>query len=814
MRAPTILRIVWIAAGLALALGLGRDAFFALLPRPRELPRLDGATGRPWLHGDFALAAPGLAPGLRPPHIPQASSGAHGDEWKGRSETAWFRVVRRTWVHVAVAGYPQHRGCRLWAEFRTADGAIERIHCPLPDPREQWNVWPIRRPAGAVAVRIVAEDWAADTAGWLAFSHPFRAAPAIITAAYQCTQIFATLALALTLLWGPGLAWSPRGQSPERRIMFLLGLGPLVLAALGVLVWSLSGTIRPVVPASAGVAALWLAVGMGARRRGWDLGISGALWRTMAVSALVAVAVAAKSSYSVGPEGELFHGAVSRNLTVSDRLDSRYPYHVVQAAYHHHGPASAATEAFFYPWTFFSRGPLAGLLTTPIVIATGGQPPADPPDQRWSPFDPSGFAAYRLTMIALSSGIVIAVFALLLAFVGEDWAVIGAGLLALSPFGVHEVMFTWPKWAATTWVVMSFILAHGRRPLSAGFALAIGFFFHPMALLWAPWLAIWAAVRAGMTDLPSEHSRAAHGEQGARSREQEQAEMSGAGSRFRSLRLGALAGLRFGGAVAAAVVPWMAIGAWMPHQTDTPFAGQAGFIGYFFVADRMPATWESWWQTRWMNFANTFVPWHVLVSGYDHFRFGSAYGPSGPLVKFAQVWWNTLPFGLGLGLWFVVMLAMARAVVVLRAATWLFGVGPALLVVAYWGWDPLGLMRECGHPLLVALLAIVVVLAARSSDWLPRLLRHGAGPWIQLPETWLMLWLTTLANHERFAVEWPQLDGFYFALSTGALVGSAWVLGRHRANKAWLDIGAGPSTPAAKAEMSDGSPPTGHRDST
>jgi hypothetical protein len=109
------------------------------------------------------------------------------------------------------------------------------------------------------------------------------------------------------------------------------------------------------------------------------------------VSALVALAVIAKSAYSVGPQGELFRGTVSRNLEMSDRIDSRFSFYVVQAAAHHQGPASPTTEKFFAPWTFFSRGPLAGLLTTPIVMATNGQPPTTLPENRWSPYDVTGF---------------------------------------------------------------------------------------------------------------------------------------------------------------------------------------------------------------------------------------------------------------------------------------------------------------------------------------------------------------------------------------------------------------------------------------
>ncbi|MSU50224.1 MAG: hypothetical protein EXS37_14255 [Opitutus sp.] len=513
-----------------------------------------------------------------------------------------------------------------------------------------------------------------------------------------------------------------------------------MLAALGVAIWCGSAWVRPQTLGLVAVSTTWIALGLVARRNGFAVPAGDALHRMLTVSALVAVAVVAKSSCSVGPQGELFRGTVSRNFEMADRIDSRYSFYVVQAAALHLGPASPQTEKFFQPWTFFSRGPLAGLATTPIVLATGGQPPATFPDDRWRPFDRTGFAAYRVAMIALASSVIVALFMMMLPLVGERWATIAAGLLALSPFGVHEMMFTWPKWAATAWVVASFGLAHARRPLAAGLALAVGFMFHPLALLWGPWLALWSAGR-------SERNAGAI----------------------------TIALARFGVGAAVLVVPWMALGALMPHLPTTPLAGQGGFFRYFARADWKIPTWETWWQTRWMNFANTFLPLHVYFSdaSFHHPKLSSAYEISGKLVRFSQVWWNTLPFGLGLGLWAISVAAVTRSVRALPAATWLFLFAPVLLITAYWGMDPLGLMRECGHPLFVALIAILCVIASHQRGWLHAALAHRAVPWLQLPETWLMLWLTTLLNPQRWTAEFTQLDPLGLAINAFALLAAA-----------------------------------------
>lgn len=750
MRAPHLFRLLWLLAGLALALAWLRAPALNFLLRGKPLGPLEPAASTAWFHGGFradgAYATTQLA--TLPANIPRAGSWVDSDDWQGRTETIWFAAPRT--VRVGVAGYPQKPGCSLYAEFRSPDGTLTRVACPLADPREQWVVWDLARPAGANAVRLVAEDHATGPGGWLAFSQPFSAWPSSLAVAYLHAQLYATLALALTLLWGPGLLWCPQHLAPELRAAIRLGAGPLILVVLALGLWLLAGLVRPQLPALLAVAALWLALGFSAHRRRFELLPEPAHRRLFALIALIALAAVARSAHSLGPPGELFRGSISRNFSIGDRIDSRYPFYVVQAAANHINPAAPDAEKLFFPWTFFSRGPLAGLVTLPVVLATHGQPPVPPnfPDGPWSPFDHEGFAAFRVTMLVLASGIVFATFTLLVPFVGDRWALLGAGLLALSPFGVHEVLFTWPKWPATAWATLAFALAHARRPTAAGLALGLGYLFHPLVLLWAPWLGLWTLARAERRPLP----------------------ILAAGAR---IVLG----------TAAIVLPWMITGALMPHLPDTPAAGQGGFIRYWVLADWHTATWETWLRTRWMNFANTFIPLHVFFhsASYAHPKFTSAYEQSAPLVKFAQVWWVSLPFALGLGLWTLSFAALARTARALRAATWLFAFVPALFIVAYWGMDPLGLMRECGHPFFVALIALCTIAAATyPSTRYSRLLAHPAAPWLQLPETLLMLWLTTLLNPQPWRVAFANLDAFSLALNLLALAGAAALLARAR----------------------------------
>ncbi len=752
MKPSAVFRALWLAGGLAILLGALRGPILDLIPPPRGLPRADGATGRPWVTGDFAAtrALPGITDTLRLGNLEVATSHVHGDADRGRAETAWFRASRSV-VCVAVAGYTHHAGISLRAEWRDAAGEISRVDCPLTDPRETWALWELNRPPDARELRLIAEDRTGTHTGWIAFSHPFRSWPPELESAWSLAQLAATFALALVLLWGPGLLACPREAGAAIRCVWFLGSGPLALAAAGVGVWCLGPWIRPAATGTVFATGLWLAVGVAARRRGFDLKLEPAFARALAVAALVAGAVTARAAYSAGPAGELFRGTVSRNFALSDRIDSRFSFYAVQAAANIRGPAAPETERFYYPWTFFSRGPLAGLAAIPVVLGTGGRPPDVQAEQIWTPFDPQGFAAYRVTLHVLSASVFVAFYLLLLPLTGPGWALVGCGLATLAPFGVHEVLFTWPKWPATAWLAAAFALLHAGRPLLAGAATGVGFLFHPLVLLWTPWLAV-----AAVALIP--------GRPGVK----------------------AVALIRLAAATAAIVLPWMLLGAVMPHLPDTPFAGQGGFMRYWFLADSQLTDWQGWLRTRWMNFANTFVPLHLFADAgsFEHFRFTSAHEPSPAVEKTLFLWWNSLPFALGLGLWVASTVCAVRLLRRHFMATAVLLLGPSMLLVAYWGGDPLGLVRECGHPLFLAAIGVTTWVAAKEGGRLSCLLAHPAAPWLQLPETLAMLWLATWVNASPYPRMHHQLDWLALAAHLACLTAAAAILARARRDAA------------------------------
>jgi len=564
-----------------------------------------------------------------------------------------------------------------------------------------------------------------------------RDEPAVAIAGYEAVQILTTLALGLILLWLPGVAGARRATSPEMRAAILIGAGPLLLAGLGAVAWGLGPWVAPVVTGEIGAGGIWVFLGWLLWRRPQDWGLSTATQRILAIAALCAVAAVAKAAYSGGPEGELFRGEVRRTLAVGNRGDCETSYNVVEVVTRHLSPFSADAFPYFAPWSFFSRGPLAGLAATPLIFATG-KPSIGRTSTPWQPFDPWGHTSYRIAMAILATMSFAALFLVLGVLVEEQTALIGAAAMALCPFVLHEVMFTWPKLAATAWLLIGFLLAHRGRPALAGIAIAVGYLFHPLALLWTPWIGLWSLGRG-----------------------------------LRRPRTIVLRGTSFVLPLAAVVVPWMAASEWSRKVSGSLHAAQSLFLSYFVWAEGWPATPATWLHSRWMNFSNTFIPFWLHFFGERDADLNSVFGPSGPVVKFAFSWWNTLPLGLGLVLWAICLIAVVQAWRTFSAAIVLFILGPAVLLCVYWGDKSTGLMRECGHPLIPACIALAVIWLDRSPARVARAFFCRAFPWVQLPGALLMFWLTTFANPHPMVSPLQSFNPVWFLINVGALVAIA-----------------------------------------
>ena len=605
---------------------------------------------------------------ILPAGLATQGSWIDGDEFLGTHETRWFKA-RASFV-VLIAGYPTLAPNRLELEVRRRDGTTQIVRYSGENPGEHWQRWKVTLPEGATEIQLRGIDASSEKFGWLAFSDPFVDLSFVPLQLWPLLQLASTACLALTLVCAPGLLWMRRRPRESWDLALAIIPGPLLVAALGLLVWLLGGWIAPMTLARLLVAAALVAIGLLlCRARNGSPLPPGSRTAVLASALLVGFATA-KANLSIGPAGELFGGLVSRSLAVGGHSDSRMSYHGVQLAAQHAGPFSAEADAHFSPWSFANRGPLAGLIATPIVLATGGRAAADAVNQPWEPFDRQGFAAYRIALIVLASLAAWAVFGAVAVITSARWALVALAVALLAPFFVHEMYFTWPKLVAAAFVLAAFVFAWTNRAGRAGLTFAIGYLFHPLVLLTLPFFALGVLLRN-----PA----------GAR--------------RWRRLIAPALFSL----AVLLVVVPWMELGRLAPLRTGS----QTVFFDFFRLSDgKLEPTPAPWWRARWSNFANTFLPFHLLTVERTHESINSVYGPSPRPVQWAFLYWNTLPFALGLPAFALLSAALASALRRVPGVVLVAYIAPALLLVFYWGAARTGVMRHCGHVLFVTTIVL------------------------------------------------------------------------------------------------------------
>jgi hypothetical protein len=658
-----VVRLAWTV----FALGVAALVMDRVQPGARPVSALEHLEPGDRTFGVGGFAARAVYPttdmsGL-PAGLETRGSWIQSDAFEGSFTTAWFKAARV--VRIKVAGYPaQGDSVRLDLEVRRRDGSPTILPYRRADPGERWSDWIVRLPADVLSVRIRAVDSSTQARGWLAFSAPFTADGPVCRDLWSLLQIAATTCLALTLLYAPGLLWFAGRQRGPAEFALATLVGPLAVAALGVVCWAGGGRVSPATLAGIGVAVTLAVIGFLSRRR------IAADWARREIAALVGVGAllagfaVAKANLSYGPKGELYEGTVSRTLEASGHPDSRISYFMTQLIAQHLAPGSPEAAHYYAPWSLASRGPLAGLIAAPIVLATGAQVPEGVLDEEWRPFDRQGFVTYRITLIVLASLAAWAVFGVTAGLMGPAWGWLSAITTLLAPFFVHEMYFTWPKMIAATCVLAAFQFGRLRQGGRAGLALGVGYLFHPLALLSAPFLAVWLL--------------------GDRS-------LGPSGLRARQALLCCIG-------TATLAVPWYAWG----HLHPAMGASQDIFFSYFCMADNRGATLATWWSSRWQNFATTFVPFYLLATDQAHESINSVFGRSDGWIHFGFQYWNTLPFAIELPAFILLLPGLVAGIRRSPAAAGAVVIGPALLLIAYWGAADTGLMRQCGHVLFLA----------------------------------------------------------------------------------------------------------------
>ncbi|MBS1883302.1 MAG: hypothetical protein JSS97_10150 [Actinobacteria bacterium] len=488
-----------------------------------------------------------------------------------------------------------------------------------------------------------------------------------------------TTALAVVMVMGPGIMFRALYGKPIRLAFLpLYGIGVLLFA--GCLAWCLHGVLEPKWTCAAVVGpVLGLMFGMLVVAPPEEEFLDAEERRTLLLVGIPVGLAIARSFWFYGPIGELNAGEISRNLWTEARPDSHISFVVVEMVAHGTHPYGAEGFHLFDPYLFSSRGPIAGIASAPIVLATGGRPILGVPNQIWEPFDPEGFMAYRVAMITMSATALLTVWQLVRALAGKRAARLAVLLGMSTPFVFAELIFTWPKLLAASMLLLGALWLFERKPLRAGLSVGVGYLFHPGALLGylalGP-LALWPP----------------------------------RGAKLWRPRIKAAVLMGLGTAVI--VIAWMIAN----HGHNT----QEGFLDYIEEAgaNYHPSLWK-WILFRATSLADSTVPFYLWIFQNHNISINTFFGQSPGVSHFFFQYWTGVPFAFSLLFFPVLLITLWRFA---KRFTWPFFAVVVIPFVAfwiYWGNGSSGILREGMQAWVLAVIAILAIeQAADHFDWM------------------------------------------------------------------------------------------------
>ena len=617
-----------------------------------------------------------------------------GDTNTGSLITPWYEASQKFGLYVA--GYPTHNGISVKAEVEFRDGTRKFLPLNLANAAELWQLRAVNLGSieGAGRMRFLAVDNARDLQGWMGISEPVQYNPGLLSGGVALMRLVLIAILSGTFLLGPGLAW--KQLRAGRLSLALLPLpGALLLTFWGCALWYLRFRGLPafLYPTA---YLLWASLAWIYLRGRHGVSMNRAEWRVFGILILVVTIACGKGLYSLGPVGELYENRVSRTTEVGDRSDSRVPFHVVQLVANGLALNSPESRSLFAPYLPTSRGPVAGLAASPVVLLSGATVPKEEMDHPWNPFDVQGFSAYRVFMVWLAASSLLAFFGVAEALCGSaEIALFWAAMVALTPFFVHEVYFTWPKLFATACVMASYYCALRRWFFAASFAIVLGYFVHPLALLSIP------ALGLGVFVLQTSDSLR--------------------GSQWAGAPLRAKVAAATNGAVRMLIPAGISGASFLAWNRLSAGEGQGStFLTYIISADgKTGISIATWIMDRTVSVLNTVVPFFLYAFHRDSPRVNSIWGASPEIVRFGFSYWNTLPFALGIVLFFPFAIWTLRLARTYLAAFLVFVVFPFAGFAAYWGSSHVGLMREGLHPWYFTIFLFLAWGISKKPDLLP-----------------------------------------------------------------------------------------------
>lgn len=556
-------------------------------------------------------------------------------------------------------------------------------------------------------------------------------------------EIVLTIVAATTLLLGPGLALRALRPTAEIPLGYIFIPGFVVLIAVGFVCWTTARVVPSEVTTVVICAPIVIALGWVALRCNLRKLLSDEEVRTLGVCALVLLICVAKSAWSLGPAGELYGGTVSRTLEVGAISDSRISFAIVQLVARGNPPYGPVGKTYFAPYTFGSRGPLAGLAAAPIVFQSGAVPPISLPNQPWVVFDPQGFAAYRIALELMALTSFLAAFTVMRRCSTARAALFVVVLLATTPFLIHEVYFTWPKLLSATFVLLGVDMVLRRRPFWAGALLGAGYLCHPDALFALPaLLLIWVWV--------CRQTRSQHG-------------------LWPRLMRGWILAVT---GVSLAVGFWSAVNIGHPSQASM-FAKYLLEAGHLGVAHSL----GDWARDRIISVGNTLLPLLMLATDPRDSTINVVGGSSPPVILFFAQYWIGLPFGIGILFYPAVLMGLVGVARRQPALVISIIVVPFAIFAVYWGSYATGLLRDGLQAWVIA--AVMLCGWAWSRNGGPRWTGRWWFRWILASrgvEIVVMLLLpTVLTGHALVTSRFGHTDALALLVMFAGGLGLAWL---------------------------------------
>jgi hypothetical protein len=209
--------------------------------------------------------------------------------------------------------------------------------------------------------------------------------------------------------------------------------------------------------------------------------------------------------------------------------------------------------------------------------------------------------------------------------------------------------------------------------------------------------------------------------------------------------------------------------------------GRSPFPLYVLLANYLPAgTFGNWLLDRTYSVLNTLVPFHMVAffSSDPNINANGAVSP--PLVRLYFSYWNTLPFAIGLVVFFPWCVWMARLAKRFAGVFLVAIVIPFLLFAIYWGATHSGLMREGLHPWYFTLFLFLVWGASRTAS-----MDHGIAAALRrvhvlrTVELLAMLLATTvLTNFQLVNPKYALTDAAALVTIVGSSIALGWLTWR------------------------------------